>query len=60
MPYEEIREAHAAVVRTIAELKALRIEVPISLYRAVHALSYALAEPDECRVLPFKRGEPRD
>ncbi len=50
----EIRDAHAAIVRAIAELRALNVAVPIALHQAAHALSYALGEGSDCRVLPFK------
>ena len=43
------------MAEAIAELKAAGIPVPIALYLAVHALTYALGDG---RVLPFKRGEP--
>jgi hypothetical protein len=56
---DPLRDAYAAIVQAIAELKALGIAVPISLHMAVHALSYARAERSQCRVLPFKApGEP--
>jgi hypothetical protein len=35
--------AHAALLRAIAELRALGITPPISLHQAVHALTYARA-----------------
>jgi len=54
---EEIRDAHAAILRAIAELRDAGIDVPLALYLAAHSLSYALADTD-CQVLPFKRGEP--
>jgi hypothetical protein len=50
----EIREAHAAIVRAIAELRALGVAVPIALHQAAHALAYSLRDGSDCRVLPFK------
>ena len=50
-----LRDAHAALRQAIAELKALGVAVPISLYQAAHALAYA--ERGECQVLPFKQRE---
>jgi hypothetical protein len=41
---QDVKDAHTAVRQAIAELKARGIEVPISLHRAAHALSYAMAE----------------
>jgi hypothetical protein len=55
MPDDPHRDAREAIIRAIAELKAAGIPVPIALYLAVHALTYALGDG---RVLPFKRGEP--
>lgn len=49
------RDAREAIIRAIAELKAAGIPVPISLHKAVHALSYALADRRDCRVLPFRK-----
>jgi hypothetical protein len=49
---DPLREAHAAIVRAIAELRALGVAVPIALHQAAHALTYA--ERSDCRVLPFK------
>jgi hypothetical protein len=57
MPSEEIRDAHAALVKAIAELRALGVAVPMALHQAAHALAYA-ERRDDCQVLPFKRGEP--
>jgi hypothetical protein len=54
MPSEEIRDAHAALVKAIAELREAGIAVPIALHLAVHSLSYALAEHSTGSVLPFK------
>jgi hypothetical protein len=56
MADDPLRDAHEAIVRAIADLRALGITVPISLHRAAHALSYAIAERGGRRVLPF---EPR-
>jgi hypothetical protein len=50
----EIREAHAAIVRAIAELRALGVAVPIALHQAAHALAWAQRERSDCRVLPFR------
>jgi hypothetical protein len=55
---EAIRDAHAAIVWAISELRDAGIPVPQALHRAAHSLSYALRERGECQVLPFKRGEP--
>jgi hypothetical protein len=49
---DPLREAHAAIVRAIAELRALGVAVPIALHQAAHALAYA--ERSDCRVLPLK------
>jgi hypothetical protein len=49
---DPLRGAHAAIVRAIAELRALGVAVPIALHQAAHALAYA--ERSDCRVLPFK------
>ena len=49
---DPLRDAHTALVRSIAELKAAGVAVPVSLYLAAHALAYALR--DDCQVLPFK------
>jgi hypothetical protein len=40
---DPLADAHAALLRTIAELRALGVAVPISLHQAVHALTYARA-----------------
>jgi hypothetical protein len=40
-----IRDARAAVIRAIAELRAMGVAVPIALHLAVHAMAYA--EPDK-------------
>jgi hypothetical protein len=47
-----LRDAHEAIQRAIAELRAAGIAVPISLHRACHALSYAI---DDGRVVLFKQ-----
>ena len=52
MPDDPLRDAHTALRQAIADLKAIGVPVPMSLYMAVHALSYALR--DDCTVLPFK------
>jgi hypothetical protein len=41
---QDMKDAQDAVRQAIAELKAKGIEVPISLHRAAHALSYAMAK----------------
>jgi hypothetical protein len=40
---DPIADAHAALLRSITELRALGIAVPISLHQAMHALTYARA-----------------
>lgn len=40
-----IADARAAIKQAIADLRAANIAVPMSLHRAAHALSYAVA-PD--------------
>jgi hypothetical protein len=40
-----MRDARAAIIRAIAELKAMNVAVPMALHLAVHALAYA--EPDK-------------
>jgi hypothetical protein len=42
-----LADVHAALLRAIAELKAAGIAVPMSLHRAMHALTYARATDDE-------------
>ena len=44
---DPIRDAHAAIARAIADLKAINVAVPISLHRAAHALHYAIAARPE-------------
>jgi hypothetical protein len=41
---DPLADAHATLLRAIAELRAAGIAVPISLHRAVHALTYARAK----------------
>jgi hypothetical protein len=41
---EPLADAHAALLRAIAELRALGVAVPIALHQAVHALTYARAK----------------
>ena len=53
---DPIRDAHAAIVQAIVDLKAIGVPVPIALHRAAHALAWALREP--AKVLPFKRPGP--
>jgi hypothetical protein len=43
MADDPIGEAHAHIREAISELRAKNIEVPISLYRAAHALAHAAA-----------------
>jgi hypothetical protein len=38
-----LRDAHRRIIQAIADLKALNVPVPASLYLAAHALSYATA-----------------
>ena len=45
--WELLADAHAALLRAIAELRALGITVPIALHQAVHALTYARAGGDQ-------------
>ena len=40
---DPLREVHAALLRVIAELREMGITPPISLHRAMHALTYARA-----------------
>ena len=42
---DPIRDARAAVVPAIADLRAANIAVPTSLHRAAHALAYASDKP---------------
>src|SRR5216684_95998 len=56
-PDDALRDAHAALVKAIVELKALGVAVPVSLYLAAHALTYA--HRGECQVLPFKPKAPQ-
>lgn len=42
-----LRDAHAAIVQAIADLRAAGIEVPMSLHLAAHALSHATASRPE-------------
>lgn len=44
---DPLADAHAALLRAIAELRALGITVPIALHQAVHALTYARAGGDQ-------------
>jgi len=41
---DAIKDAREAVIRAIADLRAANLPVPISLHKAAHALSYAMAE----------------
>jgi|HubBroStandDraft_3_1064219.scaffolds.fasta_scaffold294931_2 hypothetical protein len=41
---DPLADAHAALLRAIAELRVAGIAVPISLHQAVHALTYARAK----------------
>jgi hypothetical protein len=38
---DPLSDVHAALVRVIAELREMGIAPPISLHRAIHALTYA-------------------
>jgi hypothetical protein len=40
---DPLADCHAALLRTIAELRAAGITPPIALHQAVHALTYARA-----------------
>jgi hypothetical protein len=40
---DPLRDAQAAIVQAIADLRAANVAVPTSLHRAAHALSYAVA-----------------
>jgi len=57
MADDPLKDAQTAIQWAIAELKAAGIAVPMSLHKAAHVLSYAIAGRDEegCRVVPFKR-----
>jgi hypothetical protein len=48
---DPLRDVHVALLRVIAELRALGIAPPISLHQAMHALTYAKVKraekPDE-------------
>jgi hypothetical protein len=46
---DAIKDAQEAVIRAIAELRAAKVPIPISLHRAAHALSYAMAEEEPPR-----------
>jgi hypothetical protein len=41
---DAVRDAHAAIVAAIADLRRMGISVPMALHRAAHALAYAIAE----------------
>jgi hypothetical protein len=45
---DPLRDAHAAILGAIAELRSLGVPVPLALHRAMHAITYARsqAEPD--------------
>lgn len=47
MSTDAIKDAQNAVARAIAELKAANVAVPVTLHRAAHALSYAMASRQE-------------
>jgi hypothetical protein len=44
---DPLRDVHAALLRVIAELREMGIAPPISLHRAMHALTYARAKSGE-------------
>jgi hypothetical protein len=44
---DPIRDARAAVVQAIADLKAANVPVPMAPHRAAHALSYAVASDQD-------------
>lgn len=41
---DALKEAHAAIVRAIAELRASKVEVPMALHLAAHSLAYAIRD----------------
>jgi len=41
---DPLGDVHAALVRVVAELREMGITPPISLHRAMHALTYARAQ----------------
>jgi hypothetical protein len=41
---DPLRDAHISIGKAITELKALGVTVPVTLYLAMHALTYARAE----------------
>ncbi len=43
-PDDPLRDAHIGIGKAIAELRAIGVAVPVSLHRAMHALTYARAE----------------
>jgi len=47
MSTDPIKDAREAVIRAIAELTAANVSIPVSLHRAAHALSYAMASRPE-------------
>jgi hypothetical protein len=44
---DPLRDVHAALLRVIAELREVGIAPPLSLHRAMHALTYARAKSGE-------------
>jgi hypothetical protein len=44
MSDDPVKDAQDAVARAIAELKAANVAIPVTLHRAAHALSYAMAQ----------------
>ena len=54
---DPIRDAHAAIVQAIADLKAIGVPVPMALHRACHALAWASASRRQC-FLSNARGSP--
>ena len=41
---DPLRDTHISIGKAITELKALGVTVPVTLYLAMHALTYARAE----------------
>jgi hypothetical protein len=44
MEDDPLCDAHISIGKAIAELKAIGVTVPVTLYLAMHALTYARAE----------------
>ena len=49
---DPVREAHAAIIAVIGELRTMGVAVPMALHRAAHALAWTLAQRD-----PGREGE---